>query len=283
MIKKKVLLNFDEPVQLLKWDNVHTVCEESRCPNRYECSQAGIATYLIGGDTCTRSCKFCHISSGKPTKTMDELMPLELDEIIMATKKYKHKYVVITSVARDDDEIKLAQHFSNLTKELHNLDVNVELLIPDFHLREDCLSLIGDSKPLVLAHNMETVDRLSKYIRPQASYNRTLNLYSFFRKKYPKMLLKAGLMIGLGETYDELYKVLTDLKERDIDIVTIGQYMQPSKKQTEVKEFFTEEIFSQLEDLCKKLNFGGYEIGPFVRSSYMASRVIDRAWQMRNI
>ena len=281
MIKKKILLNFEQPIQLLKWKNVHTVCEESKCPNRYECSQAGIATYLIGGDTCTRSCKFCHIATGKPTQSMDDLMDLELNDIVTSAIQEKHKYIVITSVARDDDELKLAQHFANITNRLNELGVQVELLIPDFHLNATYLNIIGDSSPLVVAHNIETIERLSKYIRPQAEYKRSLNLYKHFRDRYPKMLLKAGLMIGLGETYDEIYQVLVDLKQQDVDIITIGQYMQPSGQQTKVEKYWDESIFKKLENVCETLNFSGYEIGHYVRSSYMASRVIEKALARR--
>ena len=276
MLKKTIKWDFDKPTSLLKWNKVHTVCEESRCPNRFECSQQGIATYLIGGRVCTRACSFCNIATGRPMVSMSEVMEAEQQQIISSVKQLNNSYVVITSVARDDDELLLAQHFSNITKMLNQTNVEVELLIPDFHLRKDCLKLIADSKPIVVAHNIETVQELSRKIRPQASYERSLKLHHYFHKYNSNLILKAGMMIGLGENIQQIKTTLLDLKDAFVEIVTVGQYLQPSEKQTTVKKHIENDVFLEIEAFCQKVGFLGYEIGRFVRSSYMASRTMEQ-------
>ena len=275
-IKKKIRWNFQDPVRLLKWKGVHTVCEESRCPNRHECSSEGIATYLIGGRICTRACRFCHIETGKPVLKLKEIMQEEEESIILSVNELKNRYVVITSVARDDSEAELAEHFANITSRLNRMRVGVELLIPDFHLREECFNKIASARPLVLAHNIETVRELSRKIRPQADYERSLKLYDFFHRNHPGLILKAGIMVGLGEKIDQVKQTLLDLKEHNVEVVTIGQYLQPSFKQTVMVDQITQENFRKLEALCSEIGFSGYEVGPFVRSSYMASRTMQR-------
>ncbi len=276
MLKKTIKWNFDKPISLLKWNKIHTVCEESRCPNRFECSQEGIATYLIGGRVCTRSCNFCNIETGRPSVSMSKIMEEEQQQIVSSIKQLNNSYVVITSVARDDDELLLAQHFANITNILNQINIEVELLIPDFHLREDCLEVIANSKPIVLAHNIETVRELSHQVRPQARYERSLKLHHYFHKHSPNLILKAGMMIGLGENMQQIKTTLLDLKDASVEIVTVGQYLQPSKKQMMVKEHIEDDIFLEIEEFCREIGFLGYEVGPFVRSSYMASRTMEQ-------
>ena len=275
-IKKKIQWDFNQTNSLLAWDKVHTVCEESRCPNRYECSQEGIATYLIGGRVCTRSCRFCHIETGRPGASISELMEPEEEQIVASVRKLKNRYVVITSVARDDDELALAEHFAGITARLNQMDIEVELLIPDFHLRRDCFEVIANSRPLVLAHNIETVEDRSRSIRPQAGYQRSLELHRYFHKNYPELILKSGMMIGLGESMGQVKNTLLDLKDSHVEIVTVGQYLQPSSDQAAVQNYAGDDVFLEIENFCEELGFSGYEVGPFVRSSYMASRTMER-------
>ena len=282
-IKKKIRWDFQKTVELLKWQGVHTVCEESRCPNRHECSSEGIATYLIGGRICTRACKFCHIETGRPTSRFEEIARQEEKDIIESVIKAKNRYVVITSVARDDSEWELAEHFANITSKLNDIGVEVELLIPDFHIKKKCLNKIALSEPLVLAHNIETVRELSRKIRPQASYDRSLKLYDFFHQNHPKLILKAGIMVGLGENMHQIKQTLLDLKEHNVEIMTIGQYMRPSEKQVCVAGQLSRETFEELEAMCSQIGFSGYEVGPFVRSSYMASRTMQRVKTLKMI
>ena len=280
-IKKRLNWNFEERSELLSFSGVSTVCEESRCPNRYECSQAGIATFMIGGSECTRACKFCHISTAKP-RPLALILEKEKKQIMRSVDDLLLKYVVITSVARDDDEKTLAEHFASLTSELNDLGKEVELLIPDFHLRPEYLDLIANANPLVLAHNVETINRLSKYIRPQAGYERTLGLFDYLHENHPEVILKSGFMVGLGESMQEIEELLIDLKKAHIEIITIGQYMQPSQQQTEVVKVYSEDEFQQIEKLVIKTGFVGYEVGPFVRSSYMASRTMEKVKQAKS-
>lgn len=275
-LKKKLVWDFDTQNQLLKWNGVHTVCEESRCPNRFECSQLGIATYMIGGKVCTRACRFCYIETGRPQSSMASIMKSEEDEIINSVRQSNNRYVVITSVARDDEENLLAEHFANITQRLNEIHIEVELLIPDFHLKEDCLDQIAEAQPLVLAHNIETVRELSKTIRPQADYDRSLSLYDHFHDKYPNLILKAGMMVGLGENSSQIKTTLLDLKRRHVEIITVGQYLQPSQKQANEKKILEENDFKEIEKMCEEIGFLGFEVGPYVRSSYMASRTMER-------
>ena len=273
--KKKIKWDFTQDTNLLSWKKVHTVCEESKCPNRYECSQNNLATYLIGGRLCTRSCRFCYIETGKPI-SLKKIMADEQEEIIESVKDLKLEYVVITSVARDDEENLLAEHFSSITKILNQKNIYTELLIPDFHGNKKYLDIIGSSKPFVVAHNMETTSHLSKKIRPQASYERSLNVLQFFYENYPYIHRKSAIMLGLGEKFEDILCTLKDLRKHHVDIITIGQYMQPSKNQEDVQEYINESVFEELKIICKDLGFLAYEIGPFVRSSYMANRTMER-------
>ena len=278
---KKIPWNFNHQDQLLKWNHLHTVCEESKCPNRHECSTAGIATFLIGGRICTRACKFCHIETGKPP-AYESIRQKETDDLLKAAEQSDAKYVVITSVARDDDEISLAEHFAELTLLLKKKQIDVELLIPDFHLKYQILDIVAKSSPLVIAHNMETVNRLSEMIRPQAGYERSLKIFEYFHKNWPKIILKSGFMTGLGETMAEIDELLEDMKSNKIEIVTVGQYMRPSQKQEPVRKYYTLREFKEIEMLIKEKNFKAWEVGPFVRSSYLAAKTMEKVIRQKN-
>lgn len=268
-IAKRLSWSFDSETELLKYKNVHTVCEESRCPNRHECSSLGIATFLIGGRECTRACKFCHIATSKPVP-LATLVEREHDDILRAAIDGKYDYLVITSVARDDDEAGLANHFARITRSLKAEGITVELLIPDFHNKPEHLRVIAEAGPAVIAHNMETIERLSPAIRPQASYQRSLALFSHLRTEYPEIIRKSAFMLGLGEQQDEVENLLNDMKTGGIDIVSIGQYLRPSSEQAEVVRIYKPADFEQLEQSVRNRNFLAWEVGPFVRSSYMA-------------
>lgn len=273
--KKKVVWNFAEETRLLRYTHVHTVCEESRCPNRNECSSLGIATFLIGGRECTRACKFCHIATAKPVP-LSAIAEKEHDDVIAAAQAGAYDYLVITSVARDDDEAGLAAHFARLTRSLNSMKIRVELLIPDFHNRAEHLSVIAEAQPAVIAHNMETVARLSPWVRPQAEYTRSLALFRYFAQAYPAILRKSAFMVGLGETRAEIEKLLDDMRDAGVDIVSIGQYLRPSLEQAEVKKVYSEEEFHELEESVRQRGFLAWEVGPFVRSSYMAHETMKK-------
>lgn len=273
--KKRLKWDFNSPVSLLVYQNVHTVCEESRCPNRHECSAAGVATFLIGGRVCTRSCKFCHIATGRGP-ALSQIAEKEKQDILSYVERARLKFVVITAVARDDDELGLARHFADITRALKQMNVETELLIPDFHGRSDCLDIVAEASPLVIAHNVETVRRLAKSVRPQASHDRTLQLYQYIHQKWPDVILKAGFMVGLGESIREIEELLRELKASHVEVVTIGQYMQPSSRQNEVQKIYSSHEFDLIENMVQTMGFNGWEVGPFVRSSYMAGRTMEQ-------
>jgi lipoic acid synthetase len=275
LAKKKVVWNFDSEISLLRYDHVHTVCEESRCPNRNECSSLGIATFLIGGRECTRACKFCHIATAKPVP-LSAIVEKEHDDIVAAAKAGRYDYLVITSVARDDDETGLAAHFARLTRSLNQLGIRVELLVPDFHNRSEHLSVIAEAQPAVIAHNMETVARLSPWVRPQAQYERSLNFFRYLRSTYPAIIRKSAFMVGLGEDRSEIEQLLDEMKDAGIDIVSIGQYLRPSAEQAEVQKVYDNTEFAELEESVRARGFLAWEVGPFVRSSYMAHETLKK-------
>lgn len=258
----------------LAWDNVHTVCEESRCPNRQECFSAGVATFLVGGDLCTRSCGFCSVGTGRGVN-MESLMEREENEILEHILKYKLKFIVITSVTRDDQERALAEHFRNLINSIHSKGVGVEVLIPDFHANIELLGTVLSAGPEVLSHNLETVERLTPHVRSVASYRTSLEVFQKARSISEKTVLKSGLMVGLGETLEEIEQTLRDMKDNGVETVTIGQYMRPSEEQLPVERIYTAEDFQFLENMIRSIGFTGWKTGPYVRSSYMAEEVFQ--------
>lgn len=256
--------------KILKENCLNTVCEGARCPNKNECYQKNTATFLIMGSVCTRNCRYCNIGCEKP-------LPLDKNEpenLAKAVKQLGLKYVVITSVTRDDLPDGGAEHFANCLKEIQHLTPNVktEILTPDFKGNTDSIDKIIKSFTPVFNHNIEVVERIFKTARPQGDYQTSLNVLKYV-KENSKITTKSGLMVGLGETFEDIEKTLKDLKNVGCDIVTIGQYIAPSKEHLPVSKYYTLEEFEQLKALAKKVGFKNYQIGPLVRSSYNAHEI----------
>ena len=247
---------------------LHTVCEEARCPNLGECFSRGVATFMICGDTCTRACGFCAVHSGKP----GALDPLEPAHVANMVDGMGLRHVVITSVARDDLPDEGAAHFAATIRAIRHRTpgITVEVLVPDFHARADCLQLVGDAGPQIFNHNLETVRRLTPKVRSKARYDRSLQVLRDFGAAYPHILTKSGIMLGLGEAPAEVETALHDLRAAGCSVVTIGQYLQPSKSHHPVVEYIHPDQFAHYEQLGKSLGFRYTFSGPFVRSSYMA-------------
>lgn len=258
---------------VLKDKCLNTVCESARCPNKNECYTKNTATFLIMGTTCTRNCRFCNISGGKP----DNLDKDEPKKIAQAVKDLNLKYIVITSVTRDDLDDQGASHFANVIKEIRYLSENVriEVLTPDFQGKEKCIDIVTEAGPDVFNHNIETVPELYSKARPQASYERSLNFLRYIKEKSPKILTKTGLMVGLGETKEQLIKVFSDLNDINCDIVTIGQYIQPSKRHLEVDRYYESFEYDQLTAIAKEIGIKHTFFSPLTRSSYKALEVFN--------
>ncbi len=247
---------------------LHTVCESARCPNRQECFAQGTATFMILGDVCTRDCSFCAVQNGRP-QTPD---PGEPDSIVEAVAELDLKYVVITSVTRDDLPDGGASHFARTINAIHrhNHDVLVEALIPDLGGSLPALQTVTDTSLAVLNHNVETVPRLYPEVRPQAEYRRSLEVLRSARLLNPGLRTKSGLMVGLGETKDEVVRVMADLRDTDCGLLTIGQYLAPSLRHHELVRFVHPDEFAEYEDMGKDMGFQHVAAGPLVRSSFHA-------------
>jgi len=260
---------FSRVKSLLKKSKLNTVCEEASCPNIGECFSQGTATFMILGDLCTRRCPFCDVAHGKPSAP-DANEPEKLASTI---KQLNLKYVVITSVDRDDLRDGGAQHFVDCIKEIRRLNTNIkiEILVPDFRGREvKALNIISTAPPDVFNHNLETIPRLYKQARPGSDYSHSLKLLLAFKNKFPDILTKSGLMLGLGETLEEINHVLIDLKNHHVDMVTLGQYLQPTEHHLPVERYVTPLEFDQLKKRGEFLGFSSIASGPMVRSSYHA-------------
>jgi lipoic acid synthetase len=245
---------------------LHTVCEEARCPNMSECWSRGTATFMILGDICTRSCGFCAVKTGKP-------VGLDIDEprrVAQAVKLMGIKHAVITSVNRDDLKDGGAGIFAETIKKIRELvpECRVEVLIPDFKGDEKALDIVIEAKPDILNHNVETVPRLYKIVRPQAKYERSLKVLEYCKKH--GLVTKTGLMLGIGEKTEEVIDVMKDLRSIDVDILTLGQYLQPTKMHLPVDRFVQPEEFEMLKKIGLEMGFKYVESGPLVRSSYHA-------------
>jgi lipoic acid synthetase len=254
--------------------NLHTVCEEASCPNVSECWGVGTATIMIMGDVCSRGCKFCNVETGKPFELDSE----EPQHVAQAIKEWNLRYVVITSVCRDDLPDEGSEHFAKTIQCIKSECPNivVESLIPDFSGNEKFIETIVKAKPNVMGHNIETVKRLSPTIRDlRANYNQSLKVLKYVKELDSSIFTKSSLMLGLGESEEEIIQTAQELRAVDVDIITLGQYLQPSLSHLSVKEFVTPEKFYQLKLDLKKLGFLHVESGPFVRSSFRASDVID--------
>ena len=260
--------DFQAVRQIMRSSKLHTVCEEAKCPNIYECWVHKTATFMILGDTCTRACRFCAVHSGKPT-VHDLEEPGRVAEAVMDMGL---RHVVITSVARDDLEDGGAGIFAKTIEEVRKAkpDCTIEVLIPDFMGNWEALQLVMDAKPHVLNHNIETVRRLSDGVRSKAKYNRTLELLKTAKTMQPQIPTKSSIMVGVGEEVDEVLETLDDLRNVGVSIVTIGQYLQPTRKHLNVMKYYTPEEFSFFKDEGKKRGFEHVESGPLVRSSYHA-------------
>ena len=253
---------------ILKNKCLNTVCEGARCPNKSECYSRNTATFLIMGNVCTRNCRYCNIGTARP-------QPLDLEEpkhVAEAVKELGLKYAVITSVTRDDLEDGGAEHFKNCIDEIRKIcDTKIEILTPDFKARKESLDVIIKSHPDVFNHNIETAKSLFKTARPQGSYENSIKVLKYV-KNNSDIITKSGLMVGLGESWDEIEETLSDLKNAGVDIVTIGQYIQPSKEHLPVSKFYTLDEFEELRKLAQKVGITNYQIDPLVRSSYKAAK-----------
>jgi len=254
---------------LLRQHQLHTVCEEAHCPNIGECFNAGTATFMILGDVCTRSCRFCAVRSGRPEQEPDRLEPYRLAK---AVRTLGLDYVVITSVTRDDWPDGGAAIFAECIRSIRrdNPRCRVEVLIPDFMGNWHALATVVQAGPYVLNHNIETVPRLYRRVRPRAYYERSLELLRRVKKLAPSLLTKSGLMVGLGETHEEVFTVMADLRSAGVDLITIGQYLRPTWKQLPVRRYYRPEEFVPFVDKGRELGFQHVEAGPLVRSSYHA-------------
>lgn len=267
---------FNAVKNLLREHKLHTVCEEASCPNIGECFSKGTATFMIMGDICTRRCPFCDVGHGRP----NPLDPNEPKELARSVKLLKLKYVVITSVDRDDLRDGGAAHFGACIREIKalNPETKVEILVPDFRGRLDkALTILAETPPDVLNHNLETTPRLYKQMRPGSDYQHSLNLLNQFKALCPDVTTKSGIMVGLGETDEEIKQVMQDMRKHNIDMLTLGQYLQPSKHHAPVLRYMHPDVFKQMEEYAYTLGFKHAAVGALVRSSYHADEQASNA------
>ena len=257
--------------QVLRNNSLHTVCEEAACPNLNECFSGGTATFMIMGDICTRRCPFCDVAHGRP-EPLDAEEPLNLAKTVA---EMKLKYVVITSVDRDDLRDGGAGHFVDCIRSVreHSPKTRIEVLVPDFRGRmERALEIMHAAPPDVFNHNLESVPRLYKEVRPGADYAWSLKLLKEFKAAHPDVLTKSGLMLGLGEEIEEVLQVMADLRAHDCEMLTLGQYLQPSRHHLAVKRYVTPDEFAMLGEKAKEMGFKHVASAPLVRSSYHADK-----------
>jgi len=267
--------NFHDLKKLARGLGLHTVCESAQCPNIGECWNHRTATFMLLGDICTRRCGFCAVPKGKPG-------PIDWEEprrVAEAVAKLGLKHAVVTSVNRDDDNLGGARIFAETIREIRELTpgCRVEVLIPDFQGLDEPLQIVLDARPDVLNHNTETVPRLYRVVRSGARYERTLRLLETAKRLSPGMVTKSGVMVGLGETMEELVRVFYDLGSRGVDILTVGQYLRPSRDHLPITRFYTPEEFHSLKEKALRCGFRHVESGPLVRSSYHAHEHADAA------
>ncbi|HXH60145.1 MAG TPA: lipoyl synthase [Fimbriimonadaceae bacterium] len=264
---------------MMRSKNLHTVCESARCPNLPECWTKKTATFMILGDTCTRSCGFCAIKVGRGL----EVDPFEPLNVAKTTRDLGLKHVVVTSVARDDLKDEGAEQFAKTIRALHKElpNVIVEVLTPDFKGKEECVRVVCDAHPEIYNHNIETVERLHTIVRPQARYERTMRVLEMAKEIDPTIYTKSGLMLGLGETRDEVVKTLQDLRDRGVDAITIGQYLRPTMKHLPVVEYIHPDVFKEYEAIGEEIGFAFVASGPFIRSSYNAIAFSEKVMKER--
>lgn len=271
--------NYDSLKTLMRSKQLHTVCEEAHCPNIGECWGAGTATFLMMGDICTRSCGFCDIKTGRP-------LPLDWQEperVAQAVRSMNLKHVVITSVNRDERKDGGAPIFALVIQRIRELQpgCSIEVLIPDFKGDAAALKIVMDARPEILNHNVETVPRLFKKVQPQDKYEWAMTTLRQAKQMDSDVLTKSGLMLGLGEEWDEVVTVMQDLRGCGVDILTLGQYLQPSKQHLPIEKYYRPEEFVTLKELGYEMGFKWVESGPLVRSSYRADQQVSLLSPMR--
>jgi len=259
--------------------NLHTVCESARCPNMHECFHRGAATFMILGNLCTRGCGFCSVPKGSPNKKEFILDALEPANVARMAAQMKLRYVVITAVNRDDLDDGGSHHFAEAVRQVRHAlpHTRVEVLTPDFCGDLDAVARVLDAHPHVFNHNMETVGRLYRRVRPQANYRQSLDVLRFAKQYRPDILTKSGLMAGLGESAAEVEELLRDLRSAQVDVATIGQYLRPTRRNLAVAEYVTPAQFDAYRDYGLSRGFKMVFSGPLVRSSYMADQVAEQA------
>ena len=267
--------NYVAVKQLMRDHGLHTVCEEAHCPNIGECWEHRAATFMILGDVCTRNCAYCAVAHGTPA-VLDEDEPLRL---AAAVERMELKHVVITSVDRDDLPNGGAEIFAAAIAEIRRRapDTSVEVLIPDFKGSDAALRIVVDAQPDILNHNLETIDRLYRLARPGGRYARALELLARAKQLHPGMLTKSGIMCGLGEEWDELIAAMRDLRGHGVDILTLGQYLRPSRDHVPIARYYAPDEFAELRRLGREMGYRHVEAGPLVRSSYHAWEQVERA------
>lgn len=258
---------------LLRNAKLHTICEEAKCPNIAECFGNGTAVFLILGSICTRNCKYCHVKHGTPLPLNNS----EPKDVAESVKALGLKYVVITSVTRDDLKDGGASVFSKTVEEIKNVNnaCKIEVLIPDFNGSIESLRQVIDSKPDIINHNIEVVCNLFPDIRPQGNYQISLELLKNIKKINPEIKTKSGFMIGIGENKEQILDTLKDLRDSDVDFLTIGQYLQPTINHAKIKKYYSPEEFKKLKSIALNMGFKHVESGPLVRSSYHAEKVLS--------
>lgn len=279
-IKLRTDENYKEIKEMMRSKTLHTVCEEARCPNIYECWANRTATFMILGDICTRACRFCAVKTGLPT----ELDLAEPERVADAVAQMGLRHAVVTSVARDDLQDGGASIFAGtiLAIRKKNPLTSVEVLIPDFMGNWDALQIVMDQKPDILNHNIETVQRCSDRVRSKAKYLRSLELLKRAKEMQPQIPTKSSIMVGVGEMFDEVVETMHDLKAYDVNIVTIGQYLQPTTKHLNIDRYYTPDEFERLKEIGLGLGFSHVESGPLVRSSYHAHKQVQSAQRNLN-
>lgn len=264
-------------VENLRSRNLVTVCQEAKCPNISQCWNSGTATFMVLGDTCTRACRFCHIKTGNPQKGIDQLEPRRVADSV---KVMGLDYVVITMVDRDDLDDGGAEHLTRIVDEIRKVhpQIKVELLTSDFAGAEQPLQTIANCAPQVFAHNIETIERLTPRVRDaRAGYRQSLAVLNNFKNLRPEIITKSSLMLGLGERRDEIEQTLSDLRQHQVDLITLGQYMRPTRKHLTVKRYLPPQEFNELQKVAEKLGFQAVASGPLVRSSYRAKDFFETA------
>lgn len=266
-------IKYNSVNEIIKSHKLTTVCEEANCPNRVDCYSKKTATFMILGNQCTRNCRFCNITQGN----LEEPDVLEPQRIAMAIKELGLAHAVITSVTRDDLQDQGASLFVSTIKAIKNISDKtiVEVLIPDMQYDTSAIDLVVDAEPAVINHNVETVPRLYEAVRPEADYKRSLDVLRYIKKKNSNIVTKSGLMLGLGESMDEVRAVISDLKEVGIDCLTIGQYLQPSPDHFQLVEYIRPQVFDALGTYAKSIGINGVASAPLVRSSYYAKDLYE--------